>query len=61
MGLFRKKKKAKFFKRRLEKIQNLSDKELLERYEKLRRNSIVDVVLGILIMVMSIVFIIVSL
>lgn len=61
MGLFRKKKKTKFFKRRLEKIQNLSDKELLERYEKLRRNSIVDVVLGILIMVMSIVFIIVSL
>ena len=61
MGLFRKKKKTKFFKRRLEKIQNLSDKELLERYEKLCRNSIVDVVLGILIMVMSIVFIIVSL
>lgn len=61
MGLFRKKKKTKFFKRRLEKIQNLSDKELLERYEKLRRNSIVDVVLGILIMAMSIVFIIVSL
>ena len=61
MGLFRKKKKTKFFKRRLEKIQNLSDKELLERYEKLRRNSIVDVVLGILIIVMSIVFIIVSL
>lgn len=61
MGLFRKKKKTKFFKRRLERIQNLSDKELLERYEKLRRNSIVDVVLGILIMVMSIVLIILSL